>query len=36
MCASPDGKELCKTLTITSIKAASDKDYQTLLKRYNR
>ncbi len=36
MCSKPDGKELCKTLTITSIKAASDADYKALLKTYNR
>jgi ABC-type phosphate/phosphonate transport system substrate-binding protein len=36
MCATPDGKELCKTLTIDSIEAASDKDYKRLLKLYNR
>lgn len=36
LCDSPDGKELCKTLTITSIQAASDKDYKALLGRYNR
>jgi ABC-type phosphate/phosphonate transport system substrate-binding protein len=34
MCGRPDGAELCKTLTLTSIKAASDADYASLLKRY--
>jgi hypothetical protein len=36
MCKRPDGKELCKTLTLTSIKAASDKDYAKLVKAYDR
>jgi ABC-type phosphate/phosphonate transport system substrate-binding protein len=36
MCGRPDGAELCKTLTISSIKAASDDDYKNLLKDYNR
>ncbi|HUT79068.1 MAG TPA: PhnD/SsuA/transferrin family substrate-binding protein, partial [Polyangia bacterium] len=34
MCGRPDGAELCKTLTLTSIKSASDADYAPLLKRY--
>jgi hypothetical protein len=34
MCGRPDGAELCRTLTLTSIKAASDADYAPLLKRY--
>jgi ABC-type phosphate/phosphonate transport system substrate-binding protein len=36
ICDSPDGAELCKTLTLTSVKSATDKDYKALLKRYNR
>ncbi len=36
MCKTPDGSQLCKSLTITSIKAASDSDYNPLLKRYKR
>jgi ABC-type phosphate/phosphonate transport system substrate-binding protein len=36
MCDRPDGKELCKTLTLTAIKAATDKDYKDLLDRYGR
>jgi len=36
MCGRPDGKELCKTLTLTSITAATDKDYKELLDRYGR
>jgi hypothetical protein len=36
MCDRPDGTELCKTLTLTAIKAATDKDYQDLLDRYGR
>jgi ABC-type phosphate/phosphonate transport system substrate-binding protein len=36
ICSQPDGVELCKTLTLTSVKAATDKDYKALLKRYNR
>ncbi len=34
MCGRQDGAELCKTLTLTAIRAASDKDYAPLLKRY--
>jgi hypothetical protein len=36
MCDQPDGKELCKTLTLTAIKAASDKDYKDLFTRYGK
>jgi ABC-type phosphate/phosphonate transport system substrate-binding protein len=36
MCARPDGAELCKTLTLTAIKDASDKDYKDLFTRYDR
>jgi ABC-type phosphate/phosphonate transport system substrate-binding protein len=36
MCDRPDGKELCQTLTISSIKPATDADYAGLLKRYAR
>jgi hypothetical protein len=36
MCARPDGAELCRTLTLTSIQAATDKDYKALLDRYGR
>ena len=36
MCKRADGKDLCKTLTITSINSASDADYKSLYKRYNR
>jgi hypothetical protein len=36
MCRTPDGKGLCQTLTLSSIKAATNADYQELLKRYNR
>ncbi|MCP4674307.1 MAG: phosphate/phosphite/phosphonate ABC transporter substrate-binding protein [Deltaproteobacteria bacterium] len=36
MCGKPDGKELCNTLTLTSIKSATDADYKKLLKSYNR
>ena len=36
MCERPDGAELCKALTLTSIKAAADSDYANLLKAYNR
>jgi ABC-type phosphate/phosphonate transport system substrate-binding protein len=36
MCARPDGAELCKTLTLTAIKDASDKDYKDLFTRYER
>ena len=34
MCQRPDGKELCKTLTISSIKAASDADFKEFLTAY--
>ncbi len=34
MCGQPDGRELCQTLTISSIKAASDADFKDLVKRY--
>lgn len=34
MCGRPDGAELCKTLTLTAIRAASDADYKPLLQRY--
>jgi len=34
LCGRPDGADLCRTLTLTSIKAASDADYAPLLKRY--
>jgi len=34
MCGQTDGAELCKTLTLTAINAASDKDYQDLFTRY--
>lgn len=34
LCGRPDGAELCKTLTLTAIRAASDADYAPLLKRY--
>ena len=36
MCDRPDGAELCKTLTLTSIKAATDRDYKELFDRYGR
>ncbi len=36
LCKRADGKDLCKTLTITSINPASDADYKSLYKRYNR
>lgn len=36
LCQKPSGKDLCKSLTITSIKASSNPEYQGLLKRYNR
>ena len=36
MCSRPDGAELCKTLTLTAIKGATDKDYKDLLDRYGR
>jgi ABC-type phosphate/phosphonate transport system substrate-binding protein len=36
MCGRPDGAELCKTLTLTAINAATDKDYKDLLDRYGR
>ncbi|MBN2340211.1 MAG: PhnD/SsuA/transferrin family substrate-binding protein [Deltaproteobacteria bacterium] len=36
LCEKPDGKELCKSLTISSISPADDTDYKALLKRYNR
>jgi hypothetical protein len=36
MCAQKDGAELCKTLTLTAIKDASDKDYKDLFTRYDR
>jgi len=35
MCKQPGGKDLCKTLTLTSIKAASDKDYSRFISSYN-
>lgn len=34
MCKRPDGTELCKTLTLSSIQAASDKDYKDFLSSY--
>lgn len=36
MCDRPDGKELCRTLTLTAIRAATDRDYQDLFSRYGR
>jgi hypothetical protein len=36
MCSQPDGAELCKTLTLTAINAATDKDYKDLFTRYGR
>ena len=36
LCKRADGKDLCKTLTITSINPASDADYKSLYKRYNK
>jgi hypothetical protein len=36
LCKKPDGKELCKSLTISSIKKASGKDYKKLMYKYNR
>jgi ABC-type phosphate/phosphonate transport system substrate-binding protein len=36
LCERPDSKELCKSLTLKAVKAASDKDYKALVKRYNR
>ena len=36
MCDRPDGAELCKTLTLTSIRAATDRDYKGLFDRYER
>lgn len=36
MCGSPDGQELCKTLTLSSIQAATDAEYKKLLKLYSR
>jgi hypothetical protein len=34
ICGRPDGKELCKSLTLKAVEAASDKDYKPLVKRY--
>jgi len=36
MCSYQAGKDLCKSLTITSIKRASDATYKDLLERYER
>ena len=36
ICGRPDGVELCKSLTLKAVKAASDKDYKPLLERYKR
>ncbi len=36
LCKRADGKDLCKTLTITSINPASEADYKNLYERYNR
>ena len=36
LCKGDSGKALCESLTISSITAASDADYKSLLKRYNR
>lgn len=36
MCKRPDGQELCKTLTVTAIEAASNADYKALFKRYGK
>ena len=36
LCGRPDGAELCKTLTLTAIRAATNKDYKALLARYDR
>jgi len=34
ICGRPDGKDLCKSLTLTAVKAATDRDYKDLLQRY--
>ena len=36
LCSQPDGNDLCKTLTISSIRDAADADYKVLLKKYSR
>ncbi len=36
MCGRADGKDLCKTLTISAIKAASSADYKSLFARYGK
>jgi ABC-type phosphate/phosphonate transport system substrate-binding protein len=36
LCGQPDGQELCKTLTISSIKNASEADYKSLLSAYSK
>jgi len=36
LCKNKEGSKLCKTLTISSIKEANEKDYKILIKSYNR
>ncbi|MCU0662493.1 MAG: phosphate/phosphite/phosphonate ABC transporter substrate-binding protein [Myxococcota bacterium] len=36
LCQQADGKELCKTLTISSIKAASESNYKSLFSAYGK
>jgi ABC-type phosphate/phosphonate transport system substrate-binding protein len=36
LCSQPDGNDLCKTLTISSIRDAADADYKMLIKKYSR
>ncbi|MBW2276678.1 MAG: hypothetical protein JRF63_04245, partial [Deltaproteobacteria bacterium] len=36
ICGRSDGKELCRSLTLKTVKAASDRDYKPLIKRYQR
>jgi hypothetical protein len=34
LCQRPEGEQLCKTLTLTAIRSASNRDYRSLLARY--
>ncbi len=36
LCDRPEGKDLCRSLTLTAVIPASDKDYRPLLAKYNR
>jgi ABC transporter, phosphonate, periplasmic substrate-binding protein len=36
MCKKDEGRDLCKTLTISSIKSTTDRAYKKLLKNYSR